>query len=59
MVWPRGAGGEQSSNRYRMERAIGAGGMGPVWLATDTLLERPVATPVAGRTLFVMRGGYS
>ena len=36
-------GGEQSSNRYRMERAIGAGGMGTVWLATDTLLERPVA----------------
>lgn len=36
-------GGEQNSNRYRMERAIGAGGMGTVWLATDTLLERPVA----------------
>jgi tRNA A-37 threonylcarbamoyl transferase component Bud32 len=26
-----------------MERAIGSGGMGTVWLATDTLLERPVA----------------
>jgi hypothetical protein len=26
-----------------MERAIGSGGMGTVWLATDTLLDRPVA----------------
>ncbi len=39
--WRRG--GEQSSDRYRMERAIGSGGMGTVWLATDTLLDRPVA----------------
>jgi hypothetical protein len=30
-------------NRYMLQRVIGRGGMGVVWLATDTKLDRPVA----------------
>jgi serine/threonine protein kinase len=31
------------AGRYRLESIIGRGGMGVVWRATDTLIERPVA----------------
>ena len=38
-------GGEplRIGNRYRIEKQIGIGAMGAVWLATDELLNRPVA----------------
>jgi hypothetical protein len=33
-------------DRYRLDERIAAGGVGQVWLATDLLLERPVAVKV-------------
>ena len=46
-----------AAERYRLESRIATGGMGEVWRATDTVLERPVAVKVlkdeyAGDTTF-------
>jgi len=42
---PRTASGKHvgADRRYRLEKAIGSGGMGVVHAGTDTLLQRPVA----------------
>ncbi len=33
----------EQQDRYTLEKRLGAGAMGEVWLASDTLLDRPVA----------------
>jgi serine/threonine-protein kinase len=40
------AAGTLLEGKYRVERLIGAGGMGSVWVAEHTLLKRPVALKV-------------
>jgi len=40
-------------SQYRLERELGAGGMGVVFLATDTTLDRPVAVKVVHPELAV------
>ena len=42
---------QEISGRYRIERRLGAGGMSTVFLAQDTVLERPVAVKLLAEHL--------
>jgi len=44
-------GSRLRSGRYELVRKLGTGGAATVWLATDTLLERPVAIKVLSEAL--------
>ncbi len=45
------AKGARLKDRYRLERPLGRGGMAAVWLASDEVLERPVAIKVLSDTI--------
>ncbi|RYP85842.1 serine/threonine protein kinase [Nocardioides guangzhouensis] len=45
----RAAGSRVVADRYRLEREVGRGGMGSVWLGSDTVLHRQVALKQIGR----------
>ncbi len=42
---------QEIAGRYRIERRLGAGGMSTVFLAQDTVLERPVAVKLLAEHL--------
>jgi serine/threonine protein kinase len=43
--------GSRLKDRYRLEELLGRGGMASVWLASDEVLERPVAIKVLADTI--------
>jgi eukaryotic-like serine/threonine-protein kinase len=45
------AKGARLKDRYRLERPLGRGGMAAVWLASDEVLDRPVAIKVLSDTI--------
>ncbi len=45
------AEGSRLKDRYRLEELLGHGGMASVWLASDEVLERPVAVKVLSDTI--------
>jgi serine/threonine protein kinase len=45
------APGALLKDRYRLERLLGRGGMASVWLASDQVLERPVAVKIIADTI--------
>lgn len=45
------AEGSRLKDRYRLEQPLGRGGMASVWLASDEVLERPVAVKILADTI--------
>ena len=42
---------QEVAGRYRLDRRLGAGGMSTVFMAIDTVLERPVAVKLLAEHL--------